>query len=546
MPDAVNAVDYSIGSVNVAKQEATQRDLFELVLSVISPALIMGLVGSLTFFLLSVGYRGEFMGQMKWTLFFYVFGAVLVARICVLMGNQYGSLYALGLGAVTLAATLKFVEGNGFLLSAILVLVIAGSSYLLTRDCTWMERPDGKGPQGLAAELNQTWQLLPNPDSPQRPRRHGLSIVWFSLASLPIFGIGQSMIPLDDVDRRTAAFWYISVYIACALGLLLTTALVGLRAYLKVRKLTMPAGMTTLWIAGGGFIILISLLVAALVPRPQSEFAVWQAFGSPKRNANKIASNAEKGGEGKGQPGGDGQKQDGSPDGNKGARDDQAKQKNEQGRKGTDGDKKSDEGQGKGPDEDVNSPPSSQRPNLLSQTSEFVQSLMRWIVIIFIVVFVLLVGIRGLAGISSRFRKWLERFLKRWERKPMVNDSDHLVDSPPLRVEEPVPLSAFTNPFADGSANRRTDVELVHYSFSALEAWANEHGHTRPQHETPIELAEAVSEIQDSLKDPSRRLAVHLARLQYSASHRSSDSLRPDLKRFWESLIDAPKTMNSQ
>ena len=47
----------------------------------ISPALIMALIDSLVFFLVAILYEGDFTGRLRWILFFYVFGTVLVARI---------------------------------------------------------------------------------------------------------------------------------------------------------------------------------------------------------------------------------------------------------------------------------------------------------------------------------------------------------------------------------------------------------------------------------------------------------------------------------
>ena len=61
------------------------QTVVDYVTIVLSPALVMGLVGSLVFFLLEVFYRtdGEWKERLQWILFFYVFGAVLTARIAM-------------------------------------------------------------------------------------------------------------------------------------------------------------------------------------------------------------------------------------------------------------------------------------------------------------------------------------------------------------------------------------------------------------------------------------------------------------------------------
>ena len=61
--------------------DGKNQTLADYVALAISPALIMGLVGSLVFFLLNVLYAGEYVDRMRWILFFFVFGAVLIARM---------------------------------------------------------------------------------------------------------------------------------------------------------------------------------------------------------------------------------------------------------------------------------------------------------------------------------------------------------------------------------------------------------------------------------------------------------------------------------
>jgi hypothetical protein len=42
----------------------------------VCPALIMVLVGSLVFFLLQIGYSGQWTGRLQWVLFWFVFAMV--------------------------------------------------------------------------------------------------------------------------------------------------------------------------------------------------------------------------------------------------------------------------------------------------------------------------------------------------------------------------------------------------------------------------------------------------------------------------------------
>ncbi|MCY2963600.1 MAG: hypothetical protein NT069_08125 [Planctomycetota bacterium] len=107
-----------------------------------------------------------------------------------------------------------------------------------------------------------------------KPHAPGVWVVYFSLAALPLFGVGQLLIPAGDASRRNYAFQLLAVYVAAALGLLLTTSFLGLRRYLRQRKLRMPAAMTRSWLRMGAALAVAVLLVAAIVPRPQGEYTV--------------------------------------------------------------------------------------------------------------------------------------------------------------------------------------------------------------------------------------------------------------------------------
>src|SRR4051812_1758890 len=86
----------------------TAADYFALA---IGPGLIMGLVGSLVFFLLEVLYAGEYVSRMRWILFFFVFGTVLIARISMTGGiSGRAALYGLPLGLLTWVGLQAFVE----------------------------------------------------------------------------------------------------------------------------------------------------------------------------------------------------------------------------------------------------------------------------------------------------------------------------------------------------------------------------------------------------------------------------------------------------
>src|SRR3954470_3796694 len=82
----------------------------DVIVAALSPILIMGLVGSLVFFLAEVFYAGKYSGRLQYTLFFFVFGAVLVSRIAIEADAGKAWMYGLALGAAVFLALQRFVE----------------------------------------------------------------------------------------------------------------------------------------------------------------------------------------------------------------------------------------------------------------------------------------------------------------------------------------------------------------------------------------------------------------------------------------------------
>ncbi|MBI2826423.1 MAG: DUF4129 domain-containing protein [Planctomycetia bacterium] len=314
-----------------------QPTLADYMAIAISPALIMVLVGSLSFFLLHVFYSGEYASRLHWVTGCFVFAAVLISRVSIEEGAERASLFGLALGVVAALAMIRFVNHPWW---AWLVLgIIWWCASHLVWNCTLVDDAEDASGEGLleAAGLDAALSTEPavapptakgKPDTaarkspganrkreaapPQTPseatprplwRRAldwwqgqrkrtappGLWVVYFSLAALPIFGIGQIFIPKDD---RAYAFRLACQYVGSGLGLLLMTSFLGLRRYLRQRKLEMPVEMAGAWLGVGGAMAVAILIVAALVPRPNAEYAISSLsgmLGSPSRQASPYS-----------------------------------------------------------------------------------------------------------------------------------------------------------------------------------------------------------------------------------------------------------------
>jgi hypothetical protein len=559
----------------------------DYVITALSPALIMGLVGSLAFFLLEIGYQGQYTGRLAYTLFFFVFGAVLVSRIAITLDASRAWLYGLALGGAVFLAMTKYMEyppGSslavfGWAINLGIIGVVLWSANKLTWDCTYVDEKEEDAGRGLMTEVGRRLAASgpahpeSHEDAADKPKRKpiGLWVVYFSLAALPLFGLGQALIPATDSSRRVYVFWLMVLYVSSGLGLLLTACLLSIRRYLRQRRQSMPAAMTAVWVGSGAALIVAFLIAGALLPRPLGEYQVvsFKPLGSRDRDASSYAQRSNDAGKGEGDPGAkdkDESKDGSGGQGQKGGRESGKTGKGEAGAKGGNakdgkGDSNSDGGKNSGGDSQ-NKSDDGQRSN--RQTSSSTQSappapsaslsglsnVLKWIVLaVFAVLIVGFVGWFVLKNLSSAHR-WARHLLNAlaafWQslfgskRMETIEAEEEVAAEV---VEKPPPFDDFRNPFADGTAAGQSPEALVRYSFAALEAWAYEQDFARRDDETPLEFAHRLGELVPRVEDETRQLAGLYVRIAY-ARRRLPESCRPTVEQFWRRLANAaaPRT----
>ncbi len=587
--------------------------LADYVTIALSPALIMAMIVSLLWFLVEVLYRGEFAGRVQHILFFFIFGMVLVARISMETGIAeraplYGGVLAfcvwLGMGSfVNYPAELA---GSSWLINAGLIGLVWWLSYRLTYSCTYLdEQAEATGTGVLhAAGLDDAAGGLASHESPdntstidtkpsrpptwweryqryraEQKKKHtpGVWVVYFALAALPIYGLGQALIDVDDVERRSATFWLMTLYVASSLGLLVTTSFLGLRRYLRQRKLQMPKAITGAWLAVGGGLLMAFVVIGALLPRPAAEFSILNLTpaGSKPRDASNLAMTQGDPGKGEGRPGAQERDPKGAPvdskdpkgkgEGGKGqakgqgsgAKSDQKGNSNDQGKQ-AEGDR---DAKGKQDNQQTReasaASKSGQRPAsdgksgsrswLSSQPwLQKIATALKWIVFavlaVVAIVFILRGGLRYLANFSEWAKRLLAALRRFWES---LFGGRHGETSPKHGDAEPHraarrPFQAFSNPFLDGRANGMLPADLVRYSFEALEAWAQECDLGRGAEETPIEFANRLADVAPGLELETKRLGVLYARVLYARGALPPD-WRTAAEKFWEQLEAAPR-----
>ena len=247
----------------------------------ISPVLIMLLVGSLTFFLIDVFFRGPAIGSVRWVMFWFVMAVVLVSRIGIEQGTGPAMIYGLGLAAATWLYLVRIHPA--FILGMILLAIVWWCAHKLTWDCTLIDAAEDASGGGLLESVGQEKKFralgkaiktassrpgTPLEEPRSQPHSPGLWVVYFSLAALPLFGVGQMLLPGNDDAARHAGFTLLFVYVTAAIGLLLTTSFLGLRRYLRQRYLQMPSTIAFGWVRFGIGVAAFVLLGALLVPVP--------------------------------------------------------------------------------------------------------------------------------------------------------------------------------------------------------------------------------------------------------------------------------------
>jgi hypothetical protein len=379
---------------------------------------------------------------------------------------------------------------------------------------------------------------------------------------LPLFGLGQAFLPKEEEDTRERAFWMLVVYTGCGLGLLLTTCFLSLRQYLRQRKLGMPGAMIATWLAVGGGLIAVLLLLAALLPRPWAETGPFRyhAAVSEEREASEYARGS--GTEGKGEGKGNARKGASDPDGKEGKGTDNGKEDKsaEAGEKGGSGGKdgKDNGGQhqrGKGqsrgnsgnkgrsaPTGDQGASNASGSPSIADLASKL-GPLLKWLVFgllaLTVLIFLLRGGLRYLAQFSQWARDLLKSLSNLWARLFGQRGGAGEAEGSDAEGAEAGPqgktFADYPDPFADGSAQGRKTTALIRYAFEALQAWAAERDLARRSDETPMEFAGRLGDEIPAIDGDARQLAALFTRAAYAPGTLPRAAVEP-LRGLWQRL----------
>jgi hypothetical protein len=456
----------------------------------ISPILIMLLVGSLSFFLIQVFFRGEAIGSVRWVMFWFVMAIVLVSRIGIEQGEAHAAIYGAALAIATWFYLMRVHPA--FMLGMLLLAIVWWCANKLVWDCTLIDDDADASGGGLLETTGERKKEPPpknqkpksskarlvEPPKTKTPHSPGLWVVYFSMAALPIFGIGQMLIARGDTAARHAGFIYLFLYVAAALGLLLTTSFLGLRRYLRQQYLVMPGAIAFGWVRFGVGVAVFVLVGALLLPRP----GATQAWGALRyhidhqlHNASRFAMKFSPHGKGDGRAG---------------------KETSDDAKNTGDATKPDAKEKSSTPDDAGKASPSEgpKSPPPMAEPPEQVFHLLR---ILFISAIVLGVGwwvfrrrelflqmARGFwAAVLKFFRDLFGVF---------TFQKCQVETGPSFRKSNLFPFTSYHSPFLTGGEESWTHEKIVLYSFEALQAWAREKGIQPRPEQTASEFCEEV------------------------------------------------------
>jgi len=277
----------------MALEKRARPESLDYFLAAIAPVFIIGMIGSLVYFIITICYQGSFTERLMWILGLYTVAAVLIARIAIEQSRQVAYAYMFALGTATLFVTPQFFVVSGamavfsFPILVVLLVMIAVLADRITFDCTSMNEQVQSTGVGLLQslglvkserkksepKLTSSRKVDESPteetkkkSSTKRKHNPGVWVLYFALFALPLFGLGQLVIQ-SDVDRRWA-FSYLFFYLLNSLFLLVLISLLSLRKYLRERGVPMETSFAVRWLVIGMTSVFVILMILSLLPIP--------------------------------------------------------------------------------------------------------------------------------------------------------------------------------------------------------------------------------------------------------------------------------------
>ena len=557
----------------MAIEKKLRPDGLDLFLAAIAPIFIIGMIGSLVYFVITVCYQGSYTERLMWILGLYTVAAVLIARIAIEQSRQLAFTYMFVLAAATLVVTPQFFVVSGamavysFPILVFLLVMVAVLADRITFDCTSMNEQVQSTGVGLLQSLglvkSERNQSAPKPrsasataESPtvdankkktatKRKHNPGVWVLYFALLALPLFGIGQ-MVIRSPGDRRWG-FTYLFFYLLSSLFLLVLISLLSLRKYLRERGVPMETSFVIRWLAIGMTSVFTVLFVLSLLPIPSQSFL---SMDLPFRLSSRDDLKASKWGGGREGAQGEGpelgKEQKGKPKNDSVAdENDQAKPEKRIPPAGEKPPPKEKDGANqRKPDQAPDQQPQEQQqqqqqhqqhqqaPSMSIQWNFSVA--LQWLVMLILLIVSIVFGIKyrkELAESIKSFGDWLRALLGR--KSKSMNSLDPADECATTIADLYPPFHTFANPFAAGSGWSRE--QMVRHMYRAVMSWGYEHRVVRREDETPEEFIRRLFLRFPEQQELISKLGMLYNRIAYARGAVSEAELKP-MTELWQWL----------
>ena len=480
---------------------------FDYALAALSPILIILMIGSLVYFLLTTLYRGDFQARLMWILGLFTMASVLITRIAIEQSRAQSFTYLGLLSAATLLVAPRFFVLEGFLAPLSIPILIGFLALIvfladrITMDCTSVDDAHDSHGYGLLQSLG----IFKRSDSPvpatpessnkeSRSHNPGVWILYFALLALPVFGLGQFFLP--SVQAQRVALACLVIYLGSALALLVMISLLALRQYVRQRDVEMQTGMSWNWLATGIGSVLGLVLLMAILPLPMLGTSNWEL--PFKLSSRKDQTPSQWGW------------------GNEGVKQQQPQQQQPQ--------QQQPQQQQPQQQQPQQQQPQQQQPNTWSppKIDWNLGATMRWLLIAILALVALVFGVKYL-------RQWLAWFHRDGSEafEPTEQDS-----SVPIQASRPIRFSELEDPF---KLHRNEPDEIIRSLFHAVSVWGKEHRVARAEDETPDEYSRRLGRKYSEISESLTHLGLMVSRLAYakkSVKPSDANSLQP----LWEWL----------
>ncbi|MFN6412446.1 MAG: DUF4129 domain-containing protein [Planctomycetota bacterium] len=513
---------------------------FDYALAALAPVLIILMIGSLVYFLITTLYRGDFHARLMWILGLFTMASVLITRIAIEQSRAQSLTYLGLLSAATLFVAPRFFVLEG-LLAPLSIPILIGFLALIvfladriTMDSTSVDDAQDSHGYGLLQSLGlfkRSDSVSANPErSDKKGRSHnpGVWILYFALLALPVFGLGQFFLPSGQAQR--VALGCLVIYLSAALALLVMISLLSLRQYVRQRDVEMQTGMSWNWLASGIGSVLGLVLLMAILPLPMLGANTWELPFKLSSRDDMSPSKWGWGNEGIKQEQPQGQQPQGQQPQGQQPQGQQPQGQQPQGQQPQGQQPQGQQPQGQQPQgqqppgqQPQGQQPQGQQPQGQQPQGQQPQgqqpatpppqqnwkpptidwnlgATLRWLIIATLALIALVYGVKY-------FRQWLSWF-GQGQQEESVSASSTVTDSTPsLRFCE------IENPFR---AHRNDPDAIVRSLFQAVSIWGKEHRVARTEDETPDEYSRRLGRKYSEIAESLTSLGLMVSRMAYA------------------------------